>query len=62
MKVKLKRDDEPTEVKMVRVMIGNTTYRLDESVDGKLTINKTTDDDIQSLMVFPRSGNEIDVL
>lgn len=62
MKLITKRGDEPQEVNKIDVLIDNTTYRITESVDGKLSINKTTKDGNESLMVFPRYSNEIELL
>lgn len=62
MTVTTKRGDEPQEVKMVTIQIGNSTYRCTESVDGKLNINKTTKDDMELMLVNPRSGNEIEIM
>lgn len=62
MKVTTKRGDEPQETKMVIIKIGDTTFRCTESVDGKLNVNKTTEDGmLELLLVNPRSGNEIEI-
>lgn len=61
MKLKTKRDDEPQEVKTVTIYIGLERFRLSESVDGKLTINKYSDGDSDLLQIFPRTGNEIEL-
>ena len=52
---------EAIEVKWLTVYIGEDTYRLVETVDGRLEINKTTNSIDQSLRVHPRSGNEIEI-
>jgi hypothetical protein len=63
MKIKTKRGEEPQDVTRVTITIGNNTFYLTESVDGKLNINKTTTDgENELLMVNPRSGNEIELL
>jgi hypothetical protein len=61
MKFKTKRDDEPQEVTTVTIYIGLERFRLSESVDGKLTINKYSDGDSDLLQIFPRTGNEIEL-
>ena len=62
MKILTKRGEEPQEVTRVTITIGNTNYYLTESVDGKLTVNKTTTDGLNELLwVNPRSGNEIEL-
>lgn len=43
------------------VFIGDTEYRIRESVDGKLCINKA-DLTVSAMMVFPRYSNEIEIL
>lgn len=49
------------EAKKVLIEVGGSKFRITESVDGKLTINKYNYDD-QALAVYPRYANEIDVL
>jgi len=61
MKVTTKRGEEPIESNNVTIKIGNTTYRLSESVDGRLNINKTTTESMESLLVHPRYSNEIEL-
>ena len=61
MKFKSKRDDEPQEVAAITIYIGLERFRLSESVDGKLTINKYSDGDSDLLQIFPRTGNEIEL-
>ncbi len=62
MQIKTNREGDVFNSTYLTVIIGETTYRISETVDGRLTINKTdktgTDDYIK---VHPRSGNEIDV-
>ena len=62
MNITLNKDEEPKEVKRVKVMIGENKYYLTESVDGKLNINKISDGDSDELKVFPRYANEIELL
>jgi len=52
---------EAIEVKWLTVYIGEDTYRLFETIDGRLEVNKTTNSIDQSLRVHPRSGNEIEI-
>lgn len=63
MKAKLKRGDELTEVTSVVIEINGNRYRLSETIDGKLTINKISlvDSSTDYISVNPRSGNEIDI-
>lgn len=63
MKAKLKREDELTDVTSVVIEINGNRYRLSETIDGKLTINKVSliDGSNDYMSVNPRSGNEIDV-
>ena len=48
-------------VKWLTVYIGEDTYRLFETVDGRLGVNKTSNSLNQSIRVHPRSGNEIEI-
>jgi len=52
---------EAIEVKWLTVYIGEDTYRLSETIDGRLEVIKTTNSIDQSLRVHPRSGNEIEI-
>ena len=63
MKAKLKRGDELTEVTYIVIEINGNRYRLSETIDGKLTINKISlvDSSTDCISVSPRSGNEIDI-
>jgi len=65
MKVKYNRKTEIKEnVRHIDVTIGNSTFRISESVDGRMTINKSVDADEDldaAIMVFPRYSNEVDV-
>ncbi len=64
MNVKLGRDQEPVEVKIISVAIGDSRFRISESIDGNLVINKTSYSDKSGaglIWVNPRSGNEVEV-
>jgi hypothetical protein len=61
MTIRTEREGEEIEVKRLRVYIGEDTYRLFETVDGRLEINKTSNSPDQSIRVHPRSGNEIEI-
>ena len=59
MEYKVGRDETPIEFKRMVISIGNIDYRITESVDGKLNINKSGDEN--GLRVYPRYANEIEV-
>lgn len=61
MKYQNYRDKEIKESKHLTIFIGKDKYRLEESIDGKLTINKYNEDG-DPLIVYPRVSNEIDVV
>ena len=61
MQVSRHRTEAFEDVKRVQIQIGEVTYTLTESVDGKLCVNKIADEGSDVLMVFPRSGNEIEL-
>ena len=61
MKIKIERQGEIVENKYLVVYIGDDRYRISESIDGKLCINKTSDGDSDLVQVHPRSGNEIEL-
>lgn len=62
MRVQTKRDSEFLELSKVTIEIGNYSYRISESVDGQLVVNKISHDGTDDYMrVYPRSGNEIQV-
>ena len=54
------------EVRQVKIFIGENSFRLTESIDGKLTINKHSysEDDTENdnISVMPRYANEIELL
>jgi hypothetical protein len=61
MKIKTKRNGELTETDYIVIFIGDERFRLTESVDGKLTINKISDGLSDTINVNPRYANEIDI-
>ena len=61
MKFKLNRDDEPKEIRKITIYIRDERYRLTESVDKKLNINKMSDGDSDDINVHPKCGNEIEL-
>lgn len=61
MKFKTVRDEEPVEVKLITIYIGEERFRISESVDGKLNINKYSDGDSDLIKIYPRTGNEIEL-
>jgi len=63
MEVKYNRNEELENVKHLDITIGDHTYRISESVDQKMTINKQTNSDSaeEALMVFPRYANQVDI-
>ena len=62
MKIRTKRQSEEKEdVKMLVVYIGDDRYRISESIDGRLCINKTSNGETDLVRVHPRSGNEVEL-
>jgi len=61
MKFKKERDEKPMEVKIITIYIGEERFRIYESVDGKLNINKYSDGDSDLIKIHPRTGNEIEL-
>tara|TARA_R110000796_G_scaffold192641_1_gene309282 strand:+ start:1847 stop:2035 length:189 start_codon:yes stop_codon:yes gene_type:complete len=61
MQYKVNRKDEPILVDRLEVTIGDNTYRLTESIDGKLGIQKSTTGDEESILVYPRVTNVIEI-
>jgi len=50
------------ETKTIFIEFDNFIFRLNKSIDGKLTINKiSVDGTDDSMKISPRSGNEIEV-
>jgi hypothetical protein len=62
MKYFIERKEEPKEVKQVNVVIGGNKYRLYETIDGKLGIHKSTELELEEMLIFPRVTNVINVL
>jgi len=62
MKYKINKDDEPTEVKTVMIYIGLDRYRLTQSNNDKLQINKMSDGIEENIIVFPRMANVIEII
>lgn len=62
MQVSRHRTENSVPCERVQIRIGEVTYTLTESVDGKLCVNKIADEGSDVLMVFPRYGNEIELL
>ena len=61
MKFRTSREEELVFAKMITISIGEETYRITETVDGKLNINKTSDSDDELMRIYPRTGNEIEL-
>lgn len=62
MKVKLKREENFTDSKFTTVEINGCRYRLSESIDGRLKVNKISIDGTDDyIRIHPVSGNEIDL-
>lgn len=62
MKIQTKRQEEFIDVTNATIEINGNRYRLSETIDGRLTINKISlDGNDDYIKVHPRSGNEIDV-
>jgi hypothetical protein len=62
MKIQLKRDGEILEIKNFAIEVNGNRYRISETIEGRVTINKVSiDGDDDCIKVHPRSGNEIDV-
>ena len=62
MKAQVNRNTEFLEVTAIVVVINETRFTLKETIDGKLSINKISLNEVSdSILISPRSGNEIDV-
>lgn len=62
MKIQLDRIEIFKDVKNLKIELNGVVYRISESVDGKLNINKVSlDGDDDYLRIHPRSGNEIEL-
>ncbi|MDH4127134.1 MAG: hypothetical protein OEV44_00160 [Spirochaetota bacterium] len=56
-----KHGDTAIEANKIIVYIGENRYRLTESIDGKLTVNKMSDGLNDNINIHPRYANEIEV-
>ena len=61
MKLKKERHEEPIDVKIITIYIGEERFRLSESIDGKLSINKYSDGDSDLIKIHPLTGNKIEL-
>ena len=62
MKTQTKRNEEFIDLYSVTIEIGGNRYRLSQSVDGRLIVNKISLDGNDDYMrVHPKSGNEIEI-
>lgn len=63
MKIQIKRQEEFIEVTNATIEINGNRYRLSESIDGRLIVNKISiDGNDDYIRIYPRSGNEIEVM
>lgn len=53
--------DHKEKVNVLIVHIGEDRYSLKETNDGRLQINKVSDNGNHSMRIYPRSGNEIEL-
>lgn len=62
MKLQTKRAEDFIDVTVATIEIKGNRYRLSETIDGRLTINKISIDGTDDyIKVHPRSGNEVDL-
>jgi len=62
MKVKLKTEENFTDSKFITIEINGCRYRLSETIDKRLKVNKISLDGCDDyIRVHPTSGNEIDL-
>jgi hypothetical protein len=65
MKYTIPRSNDIQDVKILVIKIGNDEYRLSESIDGRLVVNKTNfgegANDTDYMRIHPRTGNEIEI-
>jgi len=62
MKAQVNRNTEFLEATAIVVVINETRFTLKETIDGKLSINKISLNEVSdSILISPISGNEIDV-
>lgn len=60
MKIKIARDqEEPTEVQYLKIVQGDTEFRITENKFGELVINKYSHEDSSSINIQPIMSNEI---
>lgn len=65
MKILLGRDKKIQEVKHLTVVIGDSEFRISQSMDDRLVVNKTSYSDESlsgQLWVQPRSSNEVEIV
>ena len=53
--------DTAIETSKVIIYIGEDRYRMTQSVDGKLNVNKISDGDSDKIRVWPCYANEIEI-
>lgn len=62
MKTKIKRGEEFIDLSSITIEIEGKIYRLSQSIDGRLIVNKISlDGNDDYIRVHPRSGNEIEI-
>ena len=61
MKIKTKRNGEVNHTDYLIVYIGQERYRITESIDGKMNVNKGSDGNSDLITVHPRTANEIEL-
>lgn len=61
MKVKYNIVNDLENVKHIDINIGEHTYRISESIDNKLNINKSSDSSDEILRIYPRYSNVIEI-
>lgn len=62
MKYSIKRGGEPKEIDKIEIFIEDRKYKLTETVDGKLELQKSTTGNTEEIIVFPKVSNVIDVV
>lgn len=62
MKLQLKREGEIIDIKNFAIEVNGNRYRISETIDGRVTINKySLDGEDDYIKIHPISGNEIDI-
>lgn len=61
MEVRTDRKEEFNEVEKIDITIGDTKFRITETFDGKLSINKIADDGSPRININPIVSNEIEI-